>query len=134
MPKLQNELTILQQGNFEMIIVDNAANYKEIKIPNIKRKHGHPSNSKHICSTFKNIVKKPKVKKLNNNDATMPIKLDSCIHQSIVSEIYNPLGDSYCSFRLLAVAIFQEEKKWQNIKNTMISQLTKNQSLYSNTL
>ncbi|CAG8512306.1 20777_t:CDS:2 [Dentiscutata erythropus] len=77
-----------QQGNFEMTIVDSATNYKEIKIPKIKRKRGRPSNNKHICSTFENVVKKPKVEKLDNNDATMLIKLDSRIYQSIVSEVW----------------------------------------------
>ncbi|CAG8681205.1 3509_t:CDS:1, partial [Cetraspora pellucida] len=45
--------------------------------------------------------------------------------------VHDLIGDGYCGFQSLSVAIFQEEKKWQDIKTAMKSQLTKQQYMYS---
>ncbi|CAG8675705.1 16623_t:CDS:2, partial [Dentiscutata heterogama] len=83
-----NKLPECQHSDLLSLIQDalDAANYKEIKISKIKHKYNHPSNNKHICNTFENIVKKPKVEKLDDNNATMSIKLVLHISQNTVSE------------------------------------------------
>ncbi|CAG8702157.1 2699_t:CDS:2 [Dentiscutata erythropus] len=104
-------------------------------MPEIKRKHGRPPNNGHIHGTDKNMLKKAKVKKeFDKNNTTLShlsgLSLDSRIPQNAVLEVHNLLGDGHCGFQSLAVAIFQEEGKWQDVKIAMKSQLTKQQYIY----
>ncbi|CAG8803621.1 17159_t:CDS:2, partial [Cetraspora pellucida] len=134
-PKLQDNSNNLQQSTFETTNADNIIDYKEIKIIEVKHKRDCPPNNRHIPDANENKFKKAKIDKKSDKGDTFlhlfGLELDLRIPQNA---IHNPLGDGYCGFRSLAVAIFKEEKKWQDVKAVMKSQLTKWQHFYSNIL
>ncbi|CAG8455353.1 10332_t:CDS:2 [Dentiscutata heterogama] len=58
------------------------------------------------------------------------IKYEKCM----VLQVYNPISDGHCGFRSLAVALFKNEKGWQDIKAAMKDQLVKQEELYCDIL
>ncbi|CAG8698244.1 12055_t:CDS:1, partial [Cetraspora pellucida] len=48
--------------------------------------------------------------------------------------MHNPISNSHCGFRSLAVTFFKDEEKWKDVKFVMKDQLIKQKELYSNIL
>ncbi|CAG8826655.1 17364_t:CDS:2 [Gigaspora margarita] len=98
---------------FKTINIENLS-YDDIKMLIVKRECGRLQNNKlsHSFSTYSY----------------------SSISQDMILYVYNPISDGHCGFRSLAVALFKDEKKWQDIKVTMKDQLTKQKELYNNKL
>ncbi|CAG8626828.1 13418_t:CDS:2 [Ambispora gerdemannii] len=119
---LQSESNIVQQKILKMISIDNATNSDNIEMFKGKHTRDCSSNNRHIHGTEEKENKVSLKKRKTDNDMMLhlaDIKSDPRISQNLILQVYNPIEDNNCGFRLLVMAIFKNEECWQDIKNKM---------------
>lgn len=117
-------------GQKSKVSINNAetCNNDNIEVLKIKRARGRPPKESALKQKLDD----------NDNDIVTAHPSSICanpyIPQDTISQIHNPIGDGHCGFRSLAIAIFKEEKKWQDVKIAMRKYLNKQEEMYDNIL
>ncbi|CAG8563728.1 7053_t:CDS:2, partial [Scutellospora calospora] len=130
-PKLSQKNQTKTKAIFETISIKNTANCEKIQMPVIKCSCSQPPNNNHIRSADED---KENKMSLNKTVIKHTLYTSSQISQDMILQVHNPIGDSHCGFRSLAVAILKDEKRWQEIKITMRDYLVEREEMYGNIL
>ncbi|CAG8624633.1 19315_t:CDS:2 [Gigaspora rosea] len=137
---LPSELNITHKSTFETISINNLS-LERIKMPIIKYTRGRPKNNKRIRRKNKKKAPSKKAsvrKKLDKNGKvalhSSSTYSNSYISQDMILQVHNPISDGHCGFRSLAVALFKDEERWQDIKVTMKNLLDEQKEFYADIL
>ncbi|CAG8852933.1 19311_t:CDS:1, partial [Gigaspora margarita] len=105
-------------NTFKTISIDNAANCNKLEIPAVKYGRGRP----------------PKTDAIKQNSENNGVYINPNIPQDAILQVYDPIGDGYCGFRSLAIAILKDKNRWQGVKVIVNDYLSKQEEMYSNIL
>ncbi|CAG8811056.1 31292_t:CDS:2, partial [Gigaspora margarita] len=137
--KLQKDL--VKSGDYEVFETDNCV-YNIMRIDDTSQIHivhfGAPTwkNTRTATNADKNKKYNLSLKKthIGQKSKISINNAENCNNDNIEVPKIKRACDGYCEFQSLAIAIFKEEKKWQDIKIAMKKYLNKQEEIYDNIL